>query len=222
MFSWNIFFQHCCHCGRMVFGKNHLCNQCCNNVFSTTLKIDPNRLSPSSNSSHFFVLHLGTYSNPIMSSWIKALKQGDNKHDFKKIALAWLRVRQANTHLPIPKNPKIIPSPSRHSSHRKDHAFCLASALSSITGWELCHNTLSFHQMSQLSQKSQRRGERLKREFILRNENQINPKNNSYIFIDDVVTTGGTAQAAFKALKFPKQFEVWCVAIQPLKNKNAF
>lgn len=39
------------------------------------------------------------------------------------------------------------------------------------------------------------------------------------IFIDDVVTTGSTARAAWKALGCPDFFEVWCIAFQPKSTK---
>lgn len=171
-------------------------------------------------------LTLGSYTAPQLKSWVHALKQGGSSTDYKRIAVEWIRRRQLTSNVFTPTPIIIIPSPARIIGTR-DHAFCLAEALSHETGWVLL-NLLEFQNLDEKTQKSKGIHLRAQRTFKIRQRSEIissnygeHPDNikdlhyGTIIFIDDVVTTGSTAMAAWKALKKPPRFEVWCMAIQP-------
>lgn len=171
-------------------------------------------------------LTLGSYTAPQLKAWVHALKHGGSKADYRKIAVEWIRRRQLTSHVFMPTPTIIIPSPARLNGAR-DHAFCLAEALSEETGWSLL-NLLEFQNLDEKTQKSKGIHLRTQRAFKVRQRSEVLSSNEgelpdnikdlhygTIIFIDDVVTTGSTAMAAWKALKKPPHFEVWCMAIQP-------
>lgn len=159
----------------------------------------------------FPLVSLGSYRSRRLSRWIKALKGGDFRADYHQIALEWIKRRQIAAIEELSTPVFIIPSPSQ-KGHQADHAFCLAHALSEVTDWQI-KNILTFPIVEHKSQKHKKVTERSERQFQLLSGAEI-PKG-TLIFIDDVVTTGSTADAAWKTLGKPDQFEVWCVAYQP-------
>jgi predicted amidophosphoribosyltransferase len=100
-------------------------------------------------------------------------------------------------------------------SPKKDHAWYLAEALTRRCGgrhWEILKRTDDLNM-----QKSKTRVERSMIGFSLNENFSKNLMNKERIvFVDDVVTTGSTAFAAFEALGCPKNFEVWCIAYRQL------
>jgi predicted amidophosphoribosyltransferase len=158
------------------------------------------------------MLTLGSYRNPLLSALIRALKGGDHREDLSFIAQAWVRksvlVRSNSLKPPV----VLIPCPSRKKGER-DHAFALAQALSAVTQWPVKTNLIVLAQDGR-SQKQKGRLERTERRFLAQESPDLSVYG-TIIFIDDVVTTGSTVEAAWKALHRPENFEVWCVAFQP-------
>ena len=103
------------------------------------------------------------------------------------------------------KNPIFIPAPPRQP-FIKDHAGIFAESLSFYLGGNVCF-TLKYNPKKP-QQKTKNLLERSKREFI----SSKNFKNDSIVFVDDVLTTGYTALAAFKALGKPKNFLICTLA----------
>ncbi len=102
---------------------------------------------------------------------------------------------------------------SSESSSGKKHAQNFAGALSSYLGYpHIC--PLKPKQMG-TNQRELKRLERSQREFELSVEFS-KPHQTRIIFVDDVVTTGQTAQAAYRALKEPYDFEVWSLIYREL------
>lgn len=171
-------------------------------------------------------LTLGVYNTPQLKAWVQSLKQGGSSADYRKIAIEWIQRHQQTSKAVLFTPTIIIPAPARLNGD-KDHAFCLAQALSEETGWSLL-NILEFQNIEELAQKRKGVHLRTQRTFKVRQsldtlsvgcrELPDNIKDLHYgtiIFIDDVVTTGSTAMAAWKALEKPPRFEVWCMAVQP-------
>ncbi len=203
-------FQHCCACGAPNWKGSHLCEECFEQV--SVEIINWQHLVTARDWRGFPLLSLGTYRSSAISGWVKALKGGSPGNDFKQIAIEWLKLRQIVV-LSMPAPPiYIVPSPSRRGIDL-DHAYCLALALSQLTGWPM-RNILTFQQVEVSSQKLKKAVDRRERKFQLRKGTET-PKG-TFIFIDDVVTTGSTVEAAWKALGKPSQFEVWCIAYQPM------
>lgn len=72
------------------------------------------------------------------------------------------------------------------------------------------------------SQKLKSATERRARRFV-HEEKFSNRANLPWVFVDDVITTGSTAQAAWRALGEPNSFEVWTLACRPkLAGKPSF
>lgn len=106
------------------------------------------------------------------------------------------------------KNPIFVPAPARDPL-KKDHARLFAEALASYFGGSV-HLALNYGSDSS-SQKSKTRLERSKKVF----HSSENLENTNVIFVDDILTTGFTAQAAYNALGCPKKFLICTLAWRP-------
>ena len=103
----------------------------------------------------------------------------------------------------------IVPSPGR--SNKVDHAYWFACALGRELDLPVC-DSLVLHNQKR-AQKGLKRKDRTQREMRAKGE-----LFQEVIFVDDVVTTGATARAAQKALKYPKSFTVLAFACRPMEK----
>jgi predicted amidophosphoribosyltransferase len=131
--------------------------------------------------------------------WIAALKQREDPRFWREPAI-W-----ALDTFAIPKRPPVLlPIPSTHA---RNHALGFARALALQTGWTVLDDVLTIPAQNQ-NQKKLDRFARQRRTYGL--SRQV-PLYQPLIVIDDVITTGATARAAFQALKRPKYMQVWCL-----------
>jgi predicted amidophosphoribosyltransferase len=154
---------------------------------------------------------LGSYRDSQTQMLIRALKGGDSNLEFTLLAEALVQ-RRLSSPMTLPQGEvTVVPCPSRRTG-MKDHAACLALTICALTGWKYS-NILQFQGLEKETQKQKKANNRRERRFLLA-ESIILPVG-TLIFVDDLLTTGSTAEAAWVALKRPQQFEVWCIAYQP-------
>lgn len=112
----------------------------------------------------------------------------------------------------------IVPAPSArgvssYSNRPRQHAQLLAQAFGQRLGLEVLPRLLKSISNDSTMQKFKDRERRQKsRQFeVLDPSDLIFLDNQMIIFVDDLVTTGATARAAFEALGCPKHFRIWAL-----------
>lgn len=94
----------------------------------------------------------------------------------------------------------IVPAPSANS--QADHAFLLASSLGEQLGLKVANLLLRDTSKSSQKQKTKKMRKQIKMKRVV--GDIVVPE--SIIFVDDVITTGATAQAGWEILGFPAKF----------------
>ncbi|MCB0361364.1 MAG: hypothetical protein KDD35_01495, partial [Bdellovibrionales bacterium] len=128
---------------------------------------------------------------------------------FRLELVQWLIARRNWSLEEERKNWVIIPAPSR-SEGQKEHAVRLAEEIAKALGKEMAQPLLR-----EANAKVQRRLDRLNRYRSIRSGMQLkldSKKYSSVLFVDDIVTTGATAQRARELLGYPQDFQVWSLA----------
>lgn len=134
---------------------------------------------------------------PALRRIVHAMKHHEDPNDWKEFAL-WMtelfKTRRKRVLIPVP-------------GLKLNHARGLAQALANWTNWTL----LDALEVSQRrDQKKLSKQERQSVRFDMKAEYQ-GKEFTGAVIVDDVVTTGATAQAAFHALGSPKGAQVWCL-----------
>ena len=211
-----MFFAHwlrgCSVCRQTLPFTNWLCSAC-------SKKLQNFYLSPQDivraekDLTHFRLLDWNEENDFFVRLFVSSLKSGGPKFIFKRIMQDFLfRIRQNYV---LPEDMTIIPCPPSSGRGSKDHAFRLAHSLSSLTGFKLLQPFTVPLPRNQ-NQKRKTRQERSRVHFSLKE----NIDTEKVIFMDDILTTGATARAAFQALNKPKNFLIFTIAYRsPLLNE---
>lgn len=146
-----------------------------------------------------------------------SLKGGGPRELFHPFAerLCLLRLNLGHRHK---QRPVFVPAPGR-SGAKLDHAESLALALSEIAGGEY-FSALKRIDLSEQKNKSDSERRLPLPRFLLK-EDAFEPlgrflhESSPLIFVDDIITTGSTAQLAYEALKRPNLFEIWTIFHRP-------
>jgi len=133
-----------------------------------------------------------------LTDLVYGLKGIEDSQAWLEIAL-WM-IRKFSFRL---ERPVFVPVPGT----RPNHAYGLAAALSRVMGHPVQDALVK---VNSRRQKDLGREERRNVRFVLRS-GHLCTDYRSVIIVDDVVTTGATAMAAYQALLRPKHCEVWCL-----------
>ena len=140
--------------------------------------------------------------------FLNSLKKGAPDFIFDELSRELLhRIVQIQ---PLEKNTILIPAPASPNSPIKDHAFCFTSSLARISNIPI-KNSLSrlfFYKEEQQKQKTRQARQELQIIEIENTTATTASPTQHFIFVDDILTTGATARAAWKALGKPKDFKI--------------
>ena len=206
------YFQACAICNAYFPPTNWLCSLCWKALereylASHTIYRAEKTLP------HLRLLDWHEDNGKLVKLFIESLKQGGPHFIFKRLGLEML-----SRFINIPlwdktDSPVFIPAPSRTKT-KEDHAFLLAQALCFYFNGEL--KLLLTRNRNSPAQRKQSKRERA--DIQISKEGDT-PSNKTFIFVDDVLTTGSTARAAFRSLNKPKNFFIFTLAWKrPPKN----
>jgi len=147
--------------------------------------------------------------NRVCDALLTSLKGGFDQNVFRKLAALHIRRHVVMSQPKAGVNLVIVPAPSKHS--RADHAFAWGRALSDILDSKFVP---SLEAIAVGNQKNKTRSERNVLE--LKGHENFSEFQGTVVFVDDIVTTGATARAAYFALGRPPHFEVWSIAYRHL------
>ena len=211
--KWSYWLRNCSICHLSLSPINWLCTRCWKKIKSLYL-LPQDMIRKQEEFTHIRLFDWNKENDFFIRLFLNSLKKGGPSFIFNQIVWDFLhRIVQV---LPFPKKAVLIPAPTRSQVHLRDHAFCLASSFSYFSGAPI-KNPLIWLSPLGKEQKQKVKWERKKRFFYVK-ENFIRNKE-VIIFIDDILTTGATAQAAWKALGEPEQFLALTLAWRSEFNK---
>ncbi len=161
---------------------------------------------------HYYALAWRSGNDWWLRPFIYGLKGGGPREVFEQVARFIVLKRLGGR---LPQRVRIIHVPGHQEA---DHSFCLSREVAKILGVEVESCLLPSQSSPQgLQQKSKKISERQKVMFH-KKPGYKTDHGESVILIDDVVTTGATAKAVFKALGAPPGFEVWSLVKRMKKD----
>lgn len=148
------------------------------------------------------------------SLWIHWLKSQKRSEDlWSELGSQWMQVHWEKVAALVRRYPNLVIVPCPSLSGRV-HAQLFAEALGRILQRPV-YDCLRIRE--ELHQKDLSRRERLFRNFY--RPHQL-PQDAAVVFVDDIMTTGGTTRAAIKALKPFAMVEVWCLTHRLLATRD--
>ncbi len=160
------------------------------------------------------VSRLYTWESPsdnYLKKIVYQLKYGHSEEVYINFA-SWLLFK-AKDYKPLCKDTVFLSAPGK--KYKANHAQLLALALAKQTGLP-AYNLLIDKTPS--NQKRLNKRERMKKVFSCERADVL--KNKKIIFVDDVITTGSTSEAVYRALNQPKHFRSWVILEVTAKSRN--
>lgn len=214
----NIQIRVCLNCGSFFVRSSGLCDYCHKKLetiacHEDVLWLEKVQVQGESIKS-FSLFHWCPDVNRPLSCLIKNLKGAEERTAWRHYAKDFIRRRVITEEL----NQPILFVPCPNTERKKDHAYLFAESLSKNFGTSPSCILTKSGEVPINSQKNLNKKGRLDVRLAL-DENFTKMDLNKYkiVFVDDVVTTGSTAIAAYIALRRPTQFEVWSLAFRLLR-----
>ncbi|MBX3033595.1 MAG: phosphoribosyltransferase [Bdellovibrionaceae bacterium] len=142
----------------------------------------------------------------ILSHLILALKGPHRARAWRHWALQFARHHEGR----LPSGSwQVLSAPSSKKTKDRDHADAWGEGLADLHG--LRFEGKLFGRPGG-SHRFLNRDRRMKEHGLVKlTESPVN-RHRAWIMADDILTTGATAQAVYRALQRPKHFEIWCLA----------
>lgn len=197
----------CSHC-RAFFAP---CDPLCPTCWQYLLMFKNRQLKSSPIDTEYLFAWTQNEAHKLIKNLIYFLKYRRHTGAYQKLAQHFVP-----QNLP-PQGAVFVPAPAR-LGQPANHALLWAQALAHNWQGEVL-NTLQHKNQGHSSQGTQKQASRQKRRQIQFKCKQSIDANKHIVFCDDLVTTGSTAGAAWRALAKPKNFVTWSIAYRPLHNK---
>jgi predicted amidophosphoribosyltransferase len=203
-------FRNCAICSSWSGDINVFCSSCWRDYF---VESDPFRRNLYHDFPHpIFSLFVWKQDASAVGHLIRSLKGDWGERTWKVLALQFAK-KYCASEKPIGPNTVFVPAPPQHVD-QQDHAYLWARALSEVFQAPL---STVLTRSSLGPQKRMGLTERWHSVMGTKPEEAVD-LSKSYIFVDDLITTGATALAAWKALGKPASFQVWTLASRPKIN----
>lgn len=193
----------CLYCSAIIWSSTQYCSACWS-ALEYLMRQSPGFASRKGLQIHY------------LWEWRREYILNHGSYALKKLCCepTWIRLAELLTHrsgLSEWTDGILIPAPPRKVGE-EDHAFRLARGLSQVTGFPL-HTLLRRNEFGP-AQKS--KTARQRHEIELQMDGKLGDfKGLRPIFVDDIVTTGATAQAAKVALRWQTPFTVLALYCRP-------
>ena len=231
-------FRSCCICRLATPPICWLCSACWRKLKSFYLSPE-DMIREQDGWTHIRLFDWNGENDFFIRLFLNSLKKGGPRYVFNKIILEY--VHRIVQKYPIPSEAVLVPAPVRSSDGSSDHAFFLALSFSRLMGSHLFNPLRKYDILKKEGfQKQKTRQERKEIQFHIyqtgqerensklcssvrrslqkpQKANQISMnkdffKKKKVIFVDDILTTGATARAAWQALKKPRCFVIFTLA----------
>ncbi len=214
MFNFTKLFRSfafpCLHCGSLQCSTAQLCADC----FATLGKFQSEEL-------HFYneapypiyaLYEWNPGESDVLSTLFLSMKGSRSERKWKNMAPYFSRKRWSDEVCDLPI--RFVPAPS--SSGSPDHAYFWGKALAEQFQGELVSCLIKTGKRHQRG-ASRRQRQRLRIEVDEKYSGLLNESTEVlWVFVDDILTTGSTAHAAYEALGSPPHFEVWVLGRRSL------